>query len=62
MLRMYVGSCCSKKIARQTQAVLKRQHSESRRDHQESISVLIRCLSQRMISLTEASIRISRVS
>ena len=48
-----------KKIARQTQAVLKQQRSESRLEHQESIAVLIRCLSQGQVSLTEASIRIS---
>ena len=48
-----------KKIARQTQAALKQQRRESRREHQESIAVLIRCLSQGQVSLTEASIRIS---
>ena len=48
-----------KKIAQQAQAVLKQQRSESRREHQESIAVLIRCLSQKQVSVTEASIRIS---
>ena len=41
-----------KKIARLAQAVLKRQRSESHGEHQESISVLIRCLSQGQVSLT----------
>ena len=48
-----------KKIAQQAQAALVQQRSESRREHQESIAVLIRCLSQKQVSVTEASIRIS---
>lgn len=64
VLGVYAVQVCwqllqQKKIARQTQAVLKQQRSESRLEHQESIAVLIRCLSQGQISLTEASIRIS---
>lgn len=63
-LSAYAANICwqllqQKKIARQAQAVLKRQRSESRHDHQESISVLIRCLSQGQVTVTEASIRIS---
>ena len=48
-----------KKIAREAQTVLKQQRSERYRQHQESIAVLIRCLLQEQVSLTEASIRIS---
>ena len=64
VLGVYAVQVCwqllqQKKIARQTQAVLKQQRSESRLEHQESIAVLIRCLSQGQVSLTEASIRIS---
>ena len=63
-LAVYAVQVCwqlwqQKKIARQTQAALVQQRSESRREHQESIAVLIRCLSQKQVSVTEASIRIS---
>ena len=56
-LGAYAANVCwqllqQKKIARQTQAMLKRQRSESHRDHQESISVLIRCLSQGQVSVS----------
>ena len=64
VLSVYATYVCwqllkQKKIARQAQAFVKQQLSESRRDHQESIAVLIRCLSQGQVSVTEASIRIS---
>ena len=63
-LAVYAVQVCwqlwqQKKIAQQAQAVLKQQRSESRREHQESIAVLVRCLSQKQVSVTEASIRIS---
>ena len=50
-LAVYAVQVCwqlwqQKKIARQAQAALVQQRSESRREHQESIAVLIRCLSQ----------------
>ena len=63
-LGVYAAQVClqlwqQKKIARQAHAMLKQQRSESHRAHQESIAVLIRCLSQKQVSVTEASIRIS---
>ena len=64
VLGVYAVKVCwqlwqQKKIAQQAQAALVQQRSESRREHQESIAVLIRCLSQKQVSVTEASIRIS---
>lgn len=63
-LAVYAVQVCwqlwqQKKIAQQAQAALVQQRRESRREHQESIAVLIRCLSQKQVSVTEASIRIS---
>lgn len=63
-LGLYAAQVCwqlwrQKKTAQQAQAVLKQQRSESRLEHQASIAVLIRCLLQNQVSLTEAAIRIS---
>ena len=54
--------CHQKKSTRQAQSVLKQQRSERYLQHQESIAVLIRCLLQKQVSLTEASIRISSLA
>lgn len=63
-LGLYAAKVClqlwrQKKSAQQTQAALKQQRSESRLEHQQSIAVLIRCLLQKQVPVTEAAIRIS---
>ena len=63
-LGLYATKVCrqlwrQQKTAQQAQAVLKQQRSESRLEHQASIAVLIRCLLQNQVSVTEAAIRIS---
>ncbi|HCH20579.1 MAG TPA: hypothetical protein DEX33_04180 [Cellvibrionales bacterium] len=63
-LGLYANKVCrqlwrQKKSAQQTQAALKQQRNESRLEHQQSIAVLIRCLLQKQVPVTEAAIRIS---
>ena len=51
-----------KKSTAADQSVLKKQRKVSRLEHQESIAVLIRCLLQKQVSITEAAIRISSLA
>lgn len=63
-LGLYAAEVCRQlwrqnKSSQQTHVALKQQRSKSRFEHQQSIAVLIRCLLQKQVPVTEAAIRIS---